>query len=572
MMLFWFVCIALWTWILPAQSQQLAFPGAEGHGRFASGGRGGAVCIVTSLANRGAGTLRDCLERTGARTIVFRTGGIIAMVDDEVGNSPTIGSHVTIACQTAPGPDGILIKGELKFRTTMNIIMRYCRVRPGDVPDQSAKVTNAILGHDNTAGSVTSDNYVILDHVSMGTSNDDTFGLYGPGPQRTYFTMQHSLLSEGTVNNGASSTNTFGAQNGGAVLSTSWLHNVIASYGKRCPLLYGGKHQMVNNLCQHVGGEGLQVFPLYGAVEINFINNAFRTTSTNQAMINIGGCGYSGWASNCNTAFDNASNIYIHGNIHSIARPSAGSGSETAMVLFYSGTNILNTKVQSTTPVAGFPTIATQHTAAEVRQYIIDNAGAKYPKRDGFDTRIINDVTNEPPSALGRICGLFGTPESTCLANFNDAYASGSAPLDSDNDGMPNSYETANGLNPNSAADGAAIISGGPNNGYSNLEVYLNQIVGGPPPEPEPPGPTLGDVSVCIDSHTFGASPSTATCDGSFGQPKAALTVASMAVSSGETGNNARLSIGVTDGTNQYTSSAADIGGVPQIPSPHDDR
>ena len=487
-------------------------------------------------------------------------GGIISAVDDEIGNSPAIGSNVTIACQTAPG-DGVLIKAELKFRATQNIIMRYCRVRPGDVPDQSAKVTNAILGHDNVAA-VTSDNYVILDHVSMGTSNDDSFGLYGPGPSRTYFTIQNSLLSEGTVNNAVSATQTFGALNGGAVLSTSWLHNVIISYGKRCPLLYGGRHQVVNNLCQYVGGEGLQIFPLYAALEIALVNNAFRTTASNQSMINIGGCGYSGWGltngdKNCKTAYDNASNIYIFGNIHRMLRPSAASGSETAMVGIYAGTNILNTKIQSTTPVAGMPTIASQHTAAEVRQYIIDNAGATYPVRDTFDLRAINDVMNEPPT--GRVCGLYGTPESACLTYMG--YASGTAPLDSDNDGMPNAYETANGLNPTNGADGATIISGGPHDGYSNLEVYLNQIVGGPPPDPDPPGPTLGDVTVCIDSHTFGASPSTATCDSAFGTPKGALALASMAVTSGETGNNARFSLGATDGTNQRTHSIADLGG-----------
>ena len=192
-----------------------------------------------------------------------------------------------------------------------------------------------------------------------------------------------------------------------------------------------------------------------------------------------------------------------------------------------------------------------------MRQYIIDNAGVTYPKRDGFDTRVINDVMNEPPT--GRICGLFGTPESTCLNNFNDAYVSGTAPTDSDSDGMPDLYESANGLNPSSPADGPAIVPSGPNTGYSNLEVYLNQIVGGPVIVP---GPVTTDVSVpCIDHHTFAAAPSIATCDHAFGIPKGALILASMAVSAGETGNNARLSLGATDGTAQYTNSVADLGG-----------
>ena len=486
-MMLWFrmgvIALGLCLWHGAADSQQLAFPGAEGFGRFASGGRGGSVCKVTSLANSGAGTLRDCLERTGARTIVFTVGGIINAVNSEIGNNPPIGSNVTIACQTAPG-DGVLIKGEIKFRQTMNIIMRYCRIRPGDVPDTTNAVTNAVLSHDATLGSVTATNYVIYDHISIGTANDDTHSLYSPGPQHTHFTIQHSIMSEGTVHNAVDSTSTFGVGAGGApdapdVGHHSWLHNLIISYSKRCPIV-DSEFQFVNNICQWIGGEGMILNARYAPVKANIVNNSFRTTANNQTRINVNGCGSASWTGDlCTPSFEAASNIYVLGNIHSILRPSAASGSETAMVSVYAGATVMAGKVNSTTPNPGFPTIASQIPAADVRQYIIDHAGANYPKRDGFDTRAINDVINEPPT--GRICGLFSTAESVCLANFNDTYASGTAPLDSDNDGMPNSYETANGLNPNSSADGAAIISGGPNDGYSNLEVYLNQIVGGRP-------------------------------------------------------------------------------------------
>ena len=113
---------------------------------------------------------------------------------------------------------------------------------------------------------------------------------------------------------------------------------------------------------------------------------------------------------------------------------------------------------------------------------------------------------------------------------------------------------------PNSAADGAAIISGGPNDGYSNLEVYINSLVGGTPPviDPDPPGPTLGEVSVCLDSHTFPTSqPTTATCDASFGQPKAAIAFGSSVVPSGATGNGVGFAMGAYDGTSQWALGVA---------------
>ena len=193
----------------------------------------------------------------------------------------------------------------------------------------------------------------------------------------------------------------------------------------------------------------------------------------------------------------------------------------------------------------------------------------QFPKRSTYNLRVIDDIKDAPAVVKGRICGLYGTSEATCL-NFltNETYAAGTAPLDSDNDGMPNSYESANGLNPNSSADGAAIISGGPNNGYSNLEVYLNQIVGGPPPVEEECGCTPCPCPPCWARwrSVLIATPSAPPrrrppVMSSFGTPKAALALGSMAVTSGETGNNIRFSVGATDGTAQNTISVGDIGG-----------
>ena len=195
---------------------------------------------------------------------------------------PHIGSNVTIACQTAPG-DGVLIKAELKFRSTQNIIMRYCRIRPGDVPDTSSATTNAVLGHDSTAGSVTTPYYAIFDHVSMGTTNDDTFGFYAPGPEHAYFTIQHSIMSEGTVHNAVSAGATFGVGfSGGQFGHASWLHNLI----HRLLQTVSGRG-WGNPICeQHLSVDWWRGDvcrgPRYGPVEWNVVNNSFRTVSTNQ--------------------------------------------------------------------------------------------------------------------------------------------------------------------------------------------------------------------------------------------------------------------------------------------------
>ena len=248
--------------------------------------------------------------------------------------------------------------------------MRYCRIRPGDIPDTSTANTNALIFHGAGVSNfpVPTATSIIFDHVSMGTANDDTFGGMARAHNRSlspFSTRSCRRACGPTMAPPALRTRRMASaatdRMRSATCKMSWLHNLIISYSKRCPIIAGGRHQIVNNLCQFIGaGEGMHFAAQFAPMEANVVNNSFRATASDQAKISLLGCGYASWGEtdgdrNCNTAYENASNIYMHGNIHNFNRPSAASGSETAMVHVYPGTNILNTKVQSTTPVAGMP-------------------------------------------------------------------------------------------------------------------------------------------------------------------------------------------------------------------------
>ena len=173
--------VLLWIFTSSAyvQAQTLAFPGAEGFGRFAKGGRGGRVIEVTNLNDSGPGSFREAVESSGPRTVVFRVGGTIALNGRVNATNP----FLTIAGQTAPG-EGILIGkgGGLSLRTH-DVIVRYIRVRP-DVDSSRSDGGDAIQiiapdSHD-----------VILDHVSMSWAVDEVFSTWGNPNQVSDITVQ----------------------------------------------------------------------------------------------------------------------------------------------------------------------------------------------------------------------------------------------------------------------------------------------------------------------------------------------------------------------------------------------
>ncbi len=223
---FVFICLCSTeaiVWAIPA------FPGAQGHGAAATGGRGGAVYFVTNLNDSGPGSLRDALNHNTPRTIIFRVSGTIHLNSNLDVKYP----NVTIAGQTAPG-DGICIANGSLYAGYNNVIIRYIRCRLGDQwPD----------GTENDDADATSGRYgntIILDHVSASWSVDETFSYYA----NNNFTAQWCLITESLrYSHHKKGPHGYGGIWGGT--NSSWHHNLLAHHSSRNPRIEG---DLANNV------------------------------------------------------------------------------------------------------------------------------------------------------------------------------------------------------------------------------------------------------------------------------------------------------------------------------------
>ena len=243
----WFafiMCVALNTLCATVWGQTLAFPEAEGFGRFAQGGRGGQVIEVTNLNDSGTGSLRAAVEASGARTVIFRVGGTIEITSDN-NRLRVMNPYLTIAGQTAPG-DGILIRGGMLDVQTHDVIVRHLRIRPGPVAAIDAAQVFAVQGeiHD-----------VIFDHVSMSWSTDEAFSVFSSLADVHNVTLQWSILSESLD----CSTHPEGCHSKGLLVGASNLsevsihHNLLSHHQDRNPLLSSGNVDFVNIIIYNWG-------------------------------------------------------------------------------------------------------------------------------------------------------------------------------------------------------------------------------------------------------------------------------------------------------------------------------
>ena len=442
----------------------LAFPGAEGGGRFTPGGRGGTVYHVTSLEDYDdgetpiEGTLRYGLDLEGAKTIVFDVGGYI----DLKRGMQIVQSDFSIIGQTAPG-DGITLRNyDLTVRYgTDNALIRFIRVRTGE---QSGEENDAISGRWFKQG--------IVDHVSGSWSIDECITFYGVQD----FTLQWSIAAE-SLNN---SIHEKGAHGYGAMFSgdnASCHHFLIMHHSNRTPrisaLVEGlvdpdndldnmGYSDLRNLVVYNWNGQGMGC---YGGEynPFNMVNNYMKAGPAT-------GSTYKSWRI---VQASETSSIYADGTV------------ATANDLTYTDnwsygiwdqvdfTDDVKAAMKVDTPHPFAP--VTTHTAELAYEKVAAYAGASL-HRDDVDERLIEELTAGTATYYGSVSGLAGIIDATDDVGGYPDLDEGETVVDTDRDGIPDIWETAYGLDPDDPDD-AALYTVDPMARYSNLEVYFHNLV-----------------------------------------------------------------------------------------------
>jgi pectate lyase len=409
-------------------SQNLpAFPGAEGYGADASGGRGGEIIHVTNLNASGPGSLQAACEARGARTIVFDTSGIIE------GNVIIYNGDLTIAGETAP-KGGITIQGQLFSRYEYgidNIIIRFLRVRPTD-----------LSGQQGDAVQLSRNKLIILDHISVSWGSDETIDMY----EADSVTLQWSTI-EASATYAAHPDGNF--HNYGMIVgpeggTVSIHHNLWAHHKHRTPAVANGPSDIINNVVYNCVTGFCHHNPASGGY--NIIGNYYKTGPTEHDINPF--------------FFDDedgsAESYYLHDNY--IDDPGDFEGIlEDPWNEYYDGIayDYLDDKIKASTqlPTPDITTSGSQTAYSEV----LEKAGC-LPK-DTVSRQTEYEVRNRTGD-WGRII-----PDDLFYG-----LRTGSAPQDSDNDGMPDFWEDSVGTNPD-VTDNNGDIN---NNQYTNIEDYLH--------------------------------------------------------------------------------------------------
>jgi hypothetical protein len=459
------------------QAKMLAYPGAEGGGAYSFGGRGGKVFVVTNLNDSGPGSFRDACEQGGARIIVFNVAGIIHLKSPVIIRAP----YITIAGQTAPG-DGVCIADESVWIDTHDVVVRFMRFRRGAT--EVTRRDDALGG--NGVGNI------IFDHVSASWGLDENMSMYrhvydkgdGSKPQKlptVNITMSNCIFSEGLDTYNHAFGSTIGGHNSG-FMRNLWSGNI-----SRSPSIgMDGDFNFVNNVVHNWwnrsadGGDHRSLF--------NFINNYFKPGPITPKDEPIGHRILKPESGRDKTNSEQFGKAYVSGNFmegsEAVTKDNWAGGVQVRN-LPDAGEFTSQIRVDKPFPM---PKV-TIMTAQEAYSYVLEHAGATLPKRDAVDERIVKQVRENKiyyteggkthigdqyikrrlpvdsykmgiithPSQVGGYPEYKGTPYK-----------------DSDNDGMPDSWETAHKLNPNNAADAVKDRDG---DGYTNIEEFINSVV-----------------------------------------------------------------------------------------------
>ena len=439
-----------------AVARVASFPGAEGAGARTPGGRGGAVCNVTTLNDRGPGSLREAVEAAGPRTVVFRVAGVITLEGPLEIDHP----YITIAGQTAPG-DGVCVRGQSTHINTHDVVIRYLRFRRGNLKGRD----DALGG--NPVGDV------IVDHISASWGLDENLSLYrymrpsaggGPAVKRPVekITIQWSISSEALDRN----QHAFGGTWGGD--GCSFHHNLFASNTGRNPSIgTGGTFDFRNNVVfnwRHRTVDGGD-----GSSRVNLVANTFKPgPATTDEALRHRICKVD--ARSPRYEFPGVGKWYVTGNVVEGA-PAITADNWAGGVQFGEDANEKGTIIPKATEAQArvfepFPAAPlTPETAEESYRSVLAHAGASLPRRDAVDVRVIESVrtgvTTFGDGILDSPADVGGWPE----------YATAPAPPDADLDGMPDDWEARHGLHPDDPSDARTDRDG---DGYTALEEFLN--------------------------------------------------------------------------------------------------
>jgi pectate lyase len=443
-------CLFVLLSLRSAQAALPAFPGAEGFGMYAVGGRGGQVIEVTNLNDSGPGSLRAAVDTNGPRIIVFRVGGYIELKSVLDIYKP----YITIAGQTAPG-DGICLKNFYLAVHADHVIIRYLRVRPSDIAKEEFDAVSVFRGHN-----------IIIDHCSAGWCTDEAVSVASGGRNLGNVTIQWCMITE-SLNCSVHSKGCHGYGSlirGGYGNGITYHHNLYAHHEGRsprpgnyidskrdpCGLYFDFRDNVIYNWGgNHAGYNDDGKNNDYSITNMNFVNNYYikgpNSTGSVAFRESTVGC-----------------KMYFSGNWMNDNCPN----DQWSLVQFTNFTEAQKDAYKQSVPIRVAP-VADEDALTAYKRVLAD-AGTVFPVRDTVDKRVVDSVIKKTGGIINHIDEVGGYPKMEF----------GTPPVDSDHDGMPDKWELAVGLNPSDANDARGDRNG---DGYTNIEEYINWLPLGKP-------------------------------------------------------------------------------------------
>ncbi|MFV0606821.1 MAG: hypothetical protein ACK5NK_13380 [Niabella sp.] len=448
-----FIFYCLTTIQLLAQyniEKTLAFPDAEGFGKYATGARGHSiptVYIVSNLNDSGEGSFREAVSQPG-RFVLFAVSGIIHLQ-----SNITVSPNTTIAGQTAPGTGIVLYGRKVSFTGASNSIIRHLRIRLG---------ANAGATKNDDASGIANGKNIIFDHVSFSWGQDEVFSINWNmlGVEPDSITLQNCIIAQGLHIHNHSAGGLIQTQNG----HISILKSLYISNKTRNPKVKGYS-EFVNNVIYNwgnsgnnyghsVSGEGYIMGGSTGISKVNIINNYFiagPNTPNKQSPFSRG---------------TGTFHLYTSGNLFDNNKDGILDGVPVSTNKYgFPGISNSNFKKQA----YQYPYNQGHLNTKDLLKWISRHAGATLPKRDDVDLLLIKEL-----NSIGQKGIFVFTEKDNKLSNGGlGIFESGNLPIDSDKDGIPDIWEKTIGSNPTKKD---ALEGSTSHIGYLNIEVFINEM------------------------------------------------------------------------------------------------